>query len=157
MATPLKNSQKTSQREQIKKVPLYFAVGAIKLINEMPGFDSEPLYDLTEENISKLQELTDAPFLSFGSIEKYPNLEQKAAVIFCATIRGHKFGNGNKRTAVMLLLAILCINKKWIALSDKALYKLAINVASNTHMSFEAQIEEVTRILSKEIIPLGAA
>lgn len=157
MEKQLKSSQKINQCEQIKKVPLSFAVHSISYINEMPELNVEPLYDLTKENISKLNELIETPFLSFDGIEKYPTLEEKAAVIFCVTIRGHKFGNGNKRTAVMLLLVLLYINGKWIAFSWVELYKLAMEIAENTCAKFEMQIDEVAKKLSTRVITLTEA
>lgn len=151
MVIQLENSQRTSQQKQIKEIPLEFAVASIELINSMPELSSEPLYDLTEENRLKIRELIDAPFASFGGVEKYPSLEEKAAVIFCSAIRGHKFGNGNKRTAVMLLLAILYVNGKWIALKWEELYNLAMNIAKDKDSNFEKQVKETAKKLSTRI------
>lgn len=154
MEKPLKNSRKISSKKRIKKIPLDFAVNSIKVINEMPRLNTEPMYDITDENIIKIRELIDVPFTSFDGVEKYQTLEEKAAAVFCATIRGHKFGNGNKRTAVMLLLAILNINGKWTNFSWSGLYELAMDIASDTHTGFDKQVEDVAKILEKKIIDL---
>lgn len=154
MAKQSESSQKTNRQRRVKKISLDFAVSSIKIANEIPELNSESLYDLTDENISKLRELIDAPFISFEGIEKYPTLEEKAAVIFCITIRGHKFGNGNKRTAVILLLTMLYVNEKWLTLSWAALYELAMKTAKDTHTNFETRIEEIAKILSENTITL---
>lgn len=119
-------------------------------MTELDG--GESMYDITEENIIKLRGLLDIPFLSFDGIEKYQTLAEKAAVIFCATIRGHKFGNGNKRTAVILLLLILYVNKKWISFSWSELYDLAMGIAKSVHIDFDMQVGEVAQELAKRII-----
>lgn len=152
MGIQLKSSPRNNRHPQIEEIPFDFAIHSIELINEIPELNSEPLYDLTKENCSKIRELIDIPFVSFGGIEKYSTLEEKAAVILCATIRGHKFGNGNKRTAVMLFLAMLYVNRKWTTLSWKKLYDLAMKTAKDTKKDFETQIEEITKTLSGKII-----
>lgn len=154
MERPSRNSQKNNANNRIKKIPLDFAVYSIKSINEMPQLNAEPMYDITDENILKINELIDTPFASFDGIEKYQTLEEKAAVIFCATIRGHKFGNGNKRTAVTLLLAILYVNEKWTTITWTTLYSLAMKIASNNSMSFDEQIEEISKEITPSIINL---
>lgn len=155
MGIQSESSRKTNRRGEIKRVPLSFAVESIELLGKVPVLGLEPMYDFTSENISRLCELLDAPFLSFDGIEKYPTLEEKAAVIFCATIRGHKFGNGNKRTAVMLLLAILYVNGKWVSFSWSELYELAMEIAGSGRVDFDSQIEDVAKILAKKIITLA--
>lgn len=157
MAIHSKSSRNSSQQQRVNEIPLDFAVGAIDYINKMPKLSVEPLYDLTDENISKLHDLIEFPFVSFAGIEKYRTLETKAAAIFCITIRGHKFGNGNKRTAVMLLLLMLYVNAKWITISWTELYNLAMKVAKETSESFETQIEKVAKALSEKVIALEEA
>ena len=153
MAMPLENSLRINTQEQIKEIPIDFAVESIRIINKIPKLNAEPMYDLTDENISKLEILIDAPFMSFNGIEKYPSLEEKAAAIFCLTIRGHKFGNGNKRTAVMLLLILLYVNEKWIVLPWTDLCDLAMEIARTTNAKIDKQIEKVSKILGPVIIP----
>lgn len=154
MVKQSESSQRISQFERINKIPLDFAVKSIRFINKIPKLNDEPLYDLTDENIGKLKELLGVPFVSFDGVEKYLTLEEKAAAIFCMTIRGHKFGNGNKRTAVVLLLGLLFVNDKWVTFSWAELYELAMEVAKGTSVHFEAQIQEVAQILSKKVIAL---
>lgn len=149
MAKPLKSSQKTSA---IKNLSLDFACEQIDNISNMPQLNAEPMYDLTDENIIKIRELIEVPSISFGGIEKYETLEEKAAALFCATIRGHKFGNGNKRTAVILFLSFVAINGKWSKFSQDELYQLAMKIASNTNLSFEKEVEDVAEIFKKNII-----
>ena len=149
MVRPSKNSQKTSK---IKKLELPFACQQISNISNMTQLNDEPMYDLNDENIIKIRELIEVPFVSFGGVEKYETLEEKAAALFCATIRGHKFGNGNKRTAVILFLSFVAINKKWSNFSHEELYKLAMKIASNTDANFEEEIEELVELFRKKLV-----
>lgn len=63
--TQSESSQKISQQKRIKKIPRDFAVLAIRFLNETPGLNAEPLYDLTKENVRKIEELIEVPFASF--------------------------------------------------------------------------------------------
>ena len=48
----------------------------------MPELNAEPMYDITDENISKIRELIDAPFVSFRGIENIKPWKRKLQLSF---------------------------------------------------------------------------
>lgn len=143
-----KNSQK------IKAISLDVVVNLINNFNTVPPFDREPMYDLNERNIAILRNLIDIPFTSFYGQDKYETFEEKASALFCLTIRGHKFGNGNKRTAVILLFTFLKENNKWIKISWRKLYDISMEVASQTNADYDTQIKEIADFIKKHIVDI---
>jgi len=143
-----KNSQK------INAISLDVVINLINNFNTIPPFDKEPMYDLNNHNVAVLKGLVDIPFTSFYGKDKYETLEEKAAALFCLTIRGHKFGNGNKRTAVILLFVFLKENNKWIKISWRKLYSISMKVASQVDMDYDKQIQELAEFFGKHIIDI---
>lgn len=58
----------------------------------------------------KLEASTAAPMQTFSGAELYPDLWNKAAILFFLLIKNHPFLDGNKRTALYVLLRFLEIN-----------------------------------------------
>lgn len=51
-----------------------------------------------------------APFQTFGNVEPYPSLQQKAARLGFGLIMDHPFIDGNKRTGTHTMLVFLALN-----------------------------------------------
>ena len=69
------------------------------------------------------------PFQSFGGVEFYPTLADKAAPLFHSLVCNHPFTNGNKRTAVLAVDAFLVANGMILALDNDQMYELAKTTA----------------------------
>ena len=86
-----------------KKPDLDWVLYVLRKTDKIFGY--EPLYDLTNDNIEKIKFAINIPFASFAGVEKYRTLSEKAAATLYLISKNHAFGNGNKRTAVILELA----------------------------------------------------
>lgn len=92
---------------------------------------NEPIPDFSTRFPNVLESSLKEPFQTFGGKQLYPNLVGKAAVLFYLLIKNHPFQNGNKRLAVTTLLIFLLLNKKWLVLGPKEMYRLAKKVAKS--------------------------
>lgn len=71
-------------------------------------------------------------YTSAGGVYKYKTVESVAANIFYGVAMGHAFENGNKRTALMAMLAFFERNRYYlINTSEDDLYELARSVAAH--------------------------
>lgn len=131
-----------------KQVRLEDAVAFIKSLDEL--FD-EPMYNIDETNVEKIAILLDIPFVSFGGIEKYTSIAEKAAALFYHAVKDHYFPNGNKRTATALTLLFLRANNKWLDLNDEEIYSFSMRVASS-QLPSDQLLSEILSYLSKHII-----
>ena len=67
---------------------------------------------------------------SFGGVEVYPTLEEKAARLAYALIANHAFFDGNKRIGVLAMLSLLSLNGAPISPTDEELVSLGLGVAA---------------------------
>ena len=73
------------------------------------------------------------PQTSLGGEEKYKTTDEKAAALFHSLIKNHAFHNGNKRTALVSLLAFLDRNGQRVTdVTDEEVFEMVIGVASDT-------------------------
>lgn len=72
-----------------------------------------------------------APRHTFGRVDPYPTLVDKAAILYYSLIQNHPFPNGNKRIATASLLVFLYINNHWLEVDNEELAKQAIRVADS--------------------------
>jgi death-on-curing family protein len=68
-----------------------------------------------------------------GKTEKYPDFYSKAAALFHSLTKNHAFHNGNKRTALVVLLTMLYRNDKTLKqdVTDDILYDFVLAVTSD--------------------------
>jgi len=76
---------------------------------------------------------------SFGEVEFYPAIEQKAAAIGCGLAQNHGFIDGNKRIGMATMLLILRRNGVKLAYTQEELITLGLAVAQGM-----ASVEETT-------------
>lgn len=72
-----------------------------------------------------------APWQTYEKKDLYPDIKDKAAILFYLMIKNHPFQNGNKRVAVTSLLTFLFLNEKWLETPPDELYEMAVNVAKS--------------------------
>lgn len=127
---------------------------AHRLVKEMMDY-GEPMGDFMTRYPNKLESCLEQPFVTFGNIELYPTLLDKAVLLFYLLIKNHPFENGNKRMAVMLMLFFLFKNGKFTTVTPDALYDLALIVASGA-IPMEAHLPIIEDALRDHIIDRDA-
>ena len=84
---------------------------------------------------------------SFGEVELYPAIEQKAAAIGCGLTQNHGFVDGNKRIGMAAMLLILRRNGVKLAYAQEELIELGLAVAQGT-----ANVKETTEWIQNHTI-----
>lgn len=94
-----------------------------QLINEIGGSPG-----LRDEGL--LESALAAPFQSFGGIDVYPSLQQRAARLAYGLVNNHPFVDGNKRIGAHTMLVFLALNGIELSYTQDELALLFIAVAS---------------------------
>lgn len=68
---------------------------------------------------------------SLGTVRKYESTEMAAAALFHSLVHNHAFHNGNKRTALVALLAFLDENGIVITSSEQELFRFTLRTAQH--------------------------
>lgn len=120
------------------------------LARQIMSYD-EPIPDYSTRDQSLLESALGSPQQTFDKKLLYSTLSKQAAILFYSLIKNHPFKNGNKRIAVISLLAFLSINNKWLNIEPVDLYRLARDTADtkpeqreNTLIKIEETIEQNT-------------
>ena len=93
-------------------------------------------------------------YTSGGGIYKYKTIEAVAANLFYGIALGHAFENGNKRTALLSMLALLEKNRAYlINTTEDDLYELARRVAANEDRNADVETAEISKWLKDRIRP----
>ena len=71
-----------------------------------------------------------APFMSFGGMDLYPALEQKAARLGYGLIKNHAMIDGNKRIGAHAMLVFLALNDIRLQYTQEELYTIILDVAA---------------------------
>jgi death-on-curing protein len=71
-----------------------------------------------------------SPFQSFGGVDLYPTVEEKAARLGFCLIKNHCLIDGNKRTGTHAMLVLLALNGVELRYTQKDLYETIIDVAA---------------------------
>lgn len=71
-----------------------------------------------------------APFQSFGGVDFYPSIEEKAARLGYGLASNHPFHDGNKRIGAHAMLVFLAINGITLNCSSKELSDIFLSIAS---------------------------
>jgi len=127
---------------------------ALFAVQEMPvilGLSKEPMWYINDHNTDQLAALLERPFQCYSGEELYKTPAAKVAILFYQTIKGHKFENGNKRTAVILALTFLARNGYWLKMNSDEMYQLALKTAQSTDST--ATLAELNEVFRKRIEP----
>ena len=68
---------------------------------------------------------------SFGEVEAYPSIEEKAARLAYSLISNHAFVDGNKRIGILVMLLTLQLNDIELCYTQAELIALGLGVADN--------------------------
>ncbi|WP_100010164.1 type II toxin-antitoxin system death-on-curing family toxin [Lentibacillus sediminis] len=80
---------------------------------------------------SKLEAKLHLPMSGWGSFNRYPSLEEKAAVYLFELASGHCFRDGNKRTAYLSTFTFLDLNGYDLIVDDDEVFRFVKMVADN--------------------------
>jgi death-on-curing protein len=125
---------------------------ALFAVENMPrflGLGTEPMWQVNKRSTDELAGLLERPFQEYGGEELYKTNAEKVAILFFQTIKGHKFENGNKRTAVVLTLTFLRWNGYWLRMSSDEMYQLALKTADSANS--KGTLEELNKVFAERI------
>jgi death-on-curing family protein len=71
------------------------------------------------------------PHTALGGQRKYPTVEMAGAALFHSLVQDHPFHNGNKRTALVSLIAFLDMNGELLEVEDDDLFDYVVRLADH--------------------------
>jgi len=87
-----------------------------------------------------------------GGVFKYTTIPAIAANLFYGVAKGHSFENGNKRTALLAMLALIERNRCFLVnTTEDELYEMARNVAADERRDADLATQELAIWLSPRI------
>lgn len=131
----------------------------------------EPIPDITNEGESKIEAYLMMPFQTGFGKELYPDVYDKASILFYLIIKNHPLENGNKRMAIVAMILFLKKNKidlkidgeelyelsKFVAMSDpenkdKILEHIKLKIKSNMKIAKKTKIESLKAIIADKTL-----
>lgn len=134
----------------MKRISVYEAAYAITRLPDLLDYE-EPVGELTVSALNKLDSCIEAPFVHYGRKYKYWFIQDRAAAMFYFLIKSHALENGNKRSAVVILMTFLIKNKKWLVVTPDDLYELACEVAKSPARDSEKVIGSLCKVFKHYI------
>lgn len=104
-----------------------------QLISETGGIDG-----IRDEGL--LDSALSAPFQSFGGIDAFPSIQQKAARLAYGLVKNHAFIDGNKRIGTHAMLVFLALNRIELDYTQEELSDTILKVAADEY-SFHNLLE----------------
>lgn len=80
---------------------------------------------------SLLDSALNAPFQSFGGMDVFPSVQQKAARLGYGLVKNHAFLDGNKRIGAHVMLVFLALNRIELRYTQKELSDIILQVAAD--------------------------
>ena len=102
-----------------------------KLIAEKTGGDPGI------RDMGLLSSALESPYATFGGVELYPTVEEKAARLGHSLIANHAFVDGNKRIGMLVMLVFLDVNNYPIRPTNDEVARVGIAVAAG-YMKYES-------------------
>ena len=99
-----------------------------ELVKEFVNY-SDPIAPAGVRDENLLGSAVSRPHTSIGETKKYPSVEMAAAALLHSIIHDHPFHNGNKRTALVSMLAFLDLNRLLMTCDEGQLFKMVIRIA----------------------------
>jgi len=94
-------------------------------------------------------------YQTFGDVDLYPNIEEKAANLLYFIVKNHSFTDGNKRIAALLFLYFLEKNRLLFTetgnkrIADNALVSLTLMIAVSRPEEKETMIKVIVNLINK--------
>ena len=95
-------------------------------------------------------------YQSFGGVDLYPSVEEKAAMLLYLVVKNHSFSDGNKRIAAMLFLWFLNNNHVLYAedghkrIADNTLVALTLMIAESRTEEKDVMVKVVVNLINQE-------
>ena len=106
------------------KISYQKALDLHRLLSEQTGGDPNI------RDSALLESALESAFQTFGGVDLYPTIEEKAARLGYSLISNHAFVDGNKRIGVLILLVFLEINGISINTTSSEVTRIGLGVAS---------------------------
>jgi len=140
----------------MKKATVYLSVDLMReIIHRLAQsfFDEykEPIPSFEQHNAALLDSALSLPRASYGGVELYQTLADKAAVMFYALIKNHAFANGNKRIATSALLVFLYLNNQWLESEQQGVYRWAVKIAESSAKDRDKILKKLTKWLRRNL------
>ena len=100
----------------------------ILLLHEQLLSQTGGLPGLRDEGL--LESALSAPFQSFGDVDAYPSLPQKAARLCYGLVKNHPFLDGNKRIGAHAMLVFLAVNRTELIYTQEELSAIILAIAA---------------------------
>lgn len=113
--------------------------------------NEEPIAPFRSRNKALLNSALNLPKATFDATDLYPQLTDKAAVLFYTLIKNHAFENGNKRIATATLFVFLGLNDYWLTCGTEKLSQLAIKVAGSAPEEREKKLQSIKLFLEANL------
>lgn len=112
----------------------------------------EPIPNFSERFEGKLESCIANPFQQISGIDLYPELFDKAAILFYLMIKNHPFRNGNKRIGLLVLILFLYKNGYWLQTSNDLIYNFARSIAESEAGRKDEKLKEIKAFLEENSI-----
>ena len=70
------------------------------------------------------------PFQTFGGVELYPSIQEKAARLCFGIVKNHALVDGNKRLGTHVMLVFLWLNGYTLEYQDEEMINIILDLAS---------------------------
>ena len=94
-----------------------------QLIEESGGSDEV-------RDIGLLKSAINNPFQTFGGVELYPSIQEKAARFCFGIVKNHALVDGNKRLGTHVMLVFLWLNGYTLEYQDEEMINIILDLAS---------------------------
>lgn len=94
-----------------------------QLIEESGGSDEV-------RDIGLLKSAINNPFQTFGGVELYPSIQEKAARLCFGIVKNHALVDGNKRLGTHVMLVFLWLNGYTLEYQDEEMINIILELAS---------------------------
>ena len=85
----------------------------------------------------------EAPYQTFGGMELFPTLLEKAVRLGFGLVANHPFVDGNKRIGLLVMLTFMELNGIYVEFTDEEIIDMALGVASGKY-KYESLLEIVS-------------
>jgi DNA ligase (NAD+) len=137
---------------KVSELSYDMAVSAIKSIKQDLKSKGESVELFGNEKDNSLKGVVGNIYQTFGGVDLYPTIEEKAAHLIYFVIKNHPFSDGNKRIGCFLFLLFMQKNKNLLPNipSPEALTAMALLIAESDPMQKELIIKLVVNLIEKK-------
>jgi prophage maintenance system killer protein len=118
-----------------------------KISVELHKSSNDPIPALSKQSVEKMKGCLSMPFMTFGGVDLYKTIYDKASILFYLINKGHNLENGNKRMSYIITEYFLFKNNINLNLTDDEIYSLTLKVAE----SKSEDKDEILKYISKKL------